>query len=109
MGLDSLMAVELRNWIEGHLEVSLPISALMRSQSLGGLVHQISDAIGQTVLSATAPSPTIAATSTQTPGALTADSGLQWTKDQAGQLLENLDQLTDEQVRQLLSQALEQQ
>ena len=45
MGLDSLMAVELRNWIESRLEISLPISALMRSQSLTELIACISDAL----------------------------------------------------------------
>ena len=34
MGLDSLMAVEMRNWIESRLEIDLPISELMRSESL---------------------------------------------------------------------------
>jgi acyl carrier protein len=34
MGLDSLMAVEIRNWIESRLEIDLPIADLMRSESL---------------------------------------------------------------------------
>jgi NADPH:quinone reductase-like Zn-dependent oxidoreductase/SAM-dependent methyltransferase/NAD(P)-dependent dehydrogenase (short-subunit alcohol dehydrogenase family)/aryl carrier-like protein len=37
LGLDSLMGVELRNWIEGDLQVSVPIAELMRSPSLGRL------------------------------------------------------------------------
>lgn len=41
MGLDSLMAVEMRNWIESQLEISLPISALMRSESLAQVVELI--------------------------------------------------------------------
>lgn len=38
MGLDSLMAVELRNWVEGHMEVSLPISILMQGDSFSELI-----------------------------------------------------------------------
>src|SRR5262249_13021898 len=37
LGLDSLMAVELRNWVEGELRVNLPIVELMRSPSLSRL------------------------------------------------------------------------
>ena len=34
MGLDSLMAVEMRNWIESRLEIDFPISDLMRNEGL---------------------------------------------------------------------------
>jgi acyl transferase domain-containing protein/aryl carrier-like protein len=37
MGFDSLMAVELRNWIEGELGVNLPIVELMRSPGVAAL------------------------------------------------------------------------
>ena len=37
LGIDSLMAVELRNWVEQELRVSLPIMELMRSPSLARL------------------------------------------------------------------------
>ncbi|SIO27592.1 Acyl transferase domain-containing protein [Singulisphaera sp. GP187] len=37
LGIDSLMAVELRNWIEGELRVNLPIAELLRSPSVSGL------------------------------------------------------------------------
>lgn len=119
MGLDSLMAVELRNWIEGHMEVNLPISALMKSQSLGGLIAQISDGIGEngsSVGSSSSDATTgstatqvASATSDSTSGnAANSASPAQWTSEQAGQLLNNIDQLTDDQVSQLLSQVLKQ-
>jgi acyl transferase domain-containing protein/NAD(P)-dependent dehydrogenase (short-subunit alcohol dehydrogenase family)/acyl carrier protein len=37
LGIDSLMAVELRNWIEQELRVSVPIMEVMRSPSLSHL------------------------------------------------------------------------
>ncbi|MGH7221894.1 MAG: SDR family NAD(P)-dependent oxidoreductase, partial [Gemmataceae bacterium] len=37
LGIDSLMAVELRNWIEQELRLNLPIMELMRSPSLSRL------------------------------------------------------------------------
>jgi acyl transferase domain-containing protein/aryl carrier-like protein len=37
LGVDSLMAVELRNWIEQELRVNLPIVELMRSPGLSAL------------------------------------------------------------------------
>jgi NADPH:quinone reductase-like Zn-dependent oxidoreductase/acyl carrier protein len=37
LGFDSLMAVELRNWIEGELRVKVPIVELMRSPSVARL------------------------------------------------------------------------
>ncbi|HWG44788.1 MAG TPA: type I polyketide synthase [Gemmataceae bacterium] len=43
LGIDSLMAVELRNWIEQELRVNLPIMELMRSPSLSRLTDLLLD------------------------------------------------------------------
>jgi polyketide synthase 12/epothilone polyketide synthase D len=43
LGLDSLMAVELRNWIEQELHVNLPIMELMRSPGLSPLTDLLLD------------------------------------------------------------------
>ncbi len=43
LGVDSLMAVELRNWLEGELRVDLPIVALMRSPNVSGLVELLAE------------------------------------------------------------------
>ncbi|MFK8113963.1 MAG: amino acid adenylation domain-containing protein, partial [Rubripirellula sp.] len=48
MGLDSLMAVELRNWIERQLELKLQIGALMRGSSLRSLVQTLSESVSGT-------------------------------------------------------------
>jgi NADPH:quinone reductase-like Zn-dependent oxidoreductase/aryl carrier-like protein len=49
LGIDSLMAVELRNWIEGELQVNLPVVELLRSPSLAGLVDRLADYLEQWV------------------------------------------------------------
>jgi acyl carrier protein len=41
LGIDSLMAVELRNWIEQELRINMPIMELMRSSSLARLTDQL--------------------------------------------------------------------
>ena len=43
LGIDSLMAVELRNWLEGELQVDLPIVELMRSPSVSGLAELLAE------------------------------------------------------------------
>jgi acyl transferase domain-containing protein/NADPH:quinone reductase-like Zn-dependent oxidoreductase/aryl carrier-like protein len=47
LGIDSLMAVELRNWLEGELRVDLPIVELMRSPSLTGLAAILVERLGE--------------------------------------------------------------
>ncbi len=37
------MAVELRNWLEGELQVDLPIVELMRSPSMSGLAELLAE------------------------------------------------------------------
>jgi NADPH:quinone reductase-like Zn-dependent oxidoreductase/acyl carrier protein len=45
LGIDSLMAVELRNWIEQQLHINVPIIELMRGSSLSSLIEQLFSAI----------------------------------------------------------------
>jgi acyl carrier protein len=52
IGVDSLMAVELRNWIEGELRVSLPIAELMQGPSVDRLTEVL-----LTQLTSDAPAP----------------------------------------------------
>jgi amino acid adenylation domain-containing protein len=48
LGLDSLMAVELGNWLESELKVRLPIGSLMRSPSLASLTELLLEQIAPT-------------------------------------------------------------
>jgi division protein CdvB (Snf7/Vps24/ESCRT-III family) len=95
------MAVELRNWIEGYLQVSLPISALMRSQSLTALVQQISQTMADQTGLGRSDSSQAAPNTPQTPAVPAISS------QQAADLLDNLDQLGDDQVSQLLKQFMQ--
>ncbi|MEO1528686.1 MAG: type I polyketide synthase [Planctomycetota bacterium] len=79
MGLDSLMAVEMRNWIESYLEIDLPISELMRSEGLDQVCESIASIVGAT-------------DTVEEP--------------QTDRLLEQLPGMSDDQVDQLLTQML---
>ncbi len=47
LGIDSLMAVELRNWVHHELRVDLPIVELMRCPGLDGLAAVLADRIAE--------------------------------------------------------------
>jgi aryl carrier-like protein len=93
LGLDSLMAVELRNWIEGGLRVNLPIAELMRSPSLAGLAALLARNLAPEGGAAhDAPAGGPAASPLETP---------------AEHLLANVENLPSEQVDALLTALLE--
>jgi acyl transferase domain-containing protein len=45
LGFDSLMAVELRNWVENSLQLSLPTAELLRGPSISQLVDRLLEQI----------------------------------------------------------------
>lgn len=103
MGLDSLMAVELRNWVERQLEVNLPISALMRSESLLQVMGLLCEALQQsTGQSAAAPT----ADSADSAIASAASRTSELSGSQAAELLEQLPNLDADEVTRLLNQML---
>ena len=55
LGLDSLMAVELRNWVEGDLELTLPTVELMRGPTVMQLVDLVAAQLGGGAREAAAP------------------------------------------------------
>ncbi|MEM7475716.1 MAG: beta-ketoacyl reductase [Planctomycetota bacterium] len=94
MGLDSLMAVEMRNWIESQMEISLPISTLMRSESLRQVIEVIAESIEDGAM---------LREGTQAEEQAEDES---LTEQQAEAMLEQLPDMDDGQVEELLEQML---
>jgi acyl carrier protein len=95
LGLDSLMAVELKNRIAVDLKVNVPVAKFLQGFSVDQAVTQVLDQ-----LAAGAANPT-------TPLALAVTQHKEHTdKENAERLLANLDQLSDEKVDSLLTDML---
>ncbi|MCR9293692.1 MAG: SDR family NAD(P)-dependent oxidoreductase [bacterium] len=99
MGLDSLMAVEMRNWIESQVEIDLPISSLMRGSSLSQVVDVICDIIGHdSDLESNETASEEVATKMKPVSNIT--------EEDAESLLEQLPDMDPEEVKQLLQQVI---
>ncbi len=90
LGIDSLMAVELRNWIEQELRVNVPIMEVMRSPSLSHLTDLLRE------LTANTGNTTLPALPTTPP---------QGTED----LLTKIEDMSDEDIDALLTALLDEQ
>jgi acyl transferase domain-containing protein/acyl carrier protein len=95
LGLDSLMAVEVRNFVEQRLGVILPMAALLQDPSIARLADQLLEHLAAAGAGG-------ARTSDEAAGARTRDACGPLDVEGAEQLLSRLDQLSDEQVDGLL-------
>ncbi|MFQ5794227.1 MAG: type I polyketide synthase [Candidatus Bipolaricaulia bacterium] len=98
IGLDSLMAIELNNRVETELNVTLPMITLIQGPSISELATQLIELLEE-------PSSTPDATQTRKANAL--PLARDPSQKDAGQLLSQLDQLSDEEVDALLSGMLD--
>ncbi len=98
LGLDSLMAVEMRNWIESQFGTNLQISALMRGASLSSL----SDTLCGMLDSCAGENSHV--DKDEGTSDVPIDSPI--TGLQAGALLDQLSSLPDQQVSELLAQMM---
>jgi acyl-CoA synthetase (AMP-forming)/AMP-acid ligase II/acyl carrier protein len=103
LGLDSLTAVELKNWIEAELNVEVPITIFLQEPTIAQfsaqLLEQLTGSqVGRPQASSALPIDTRGQGngSTSVPGEIN--------QRDAAQLLEQLDQLSDEEVEALLGQ-----
>ncbi|WP_436716038.1 type I polyketide synthase [Roseiconus lacunae] len=95
LGLDSLMAVEMRNWIENRLKIEMPIADLMRSEGLNDLSQTAVEIFNSGVDH-----------DDQPPMEVDADDNVDPTP--ASKLLEQLPHMTDASVDALLAKMLNQ-
>jgi len=101
LGLDSLTAVELKNWIETELNVEVPITIFLQEPTIAQFSAQLLDQLtasqdGRVQASWLVDTRDQGNGSAALPGEIS--------QHDAAQLLEQLDQLSDEQVEALLSQ-----
>jgi acyl carrier protein len=96
LGLDSLMAVELRNWIESQMQVDLPVVQLMRRPSLARITEVLCELFADQD----------ANQATTDPAARDELTSLEGDLDN---LLANVEQLSGAEVDQLLTKLLKDQ
>jgi NAD(P)-dependent dehydrogenase (short-subunit alcohol dehydrogenase family)/acyl carrier protein len=101
IGLDSLMAVELRNWIDGELRINLPIVELMHGPSVTQVAELLLQHLGNEGPAATASRAVPAPPPPPGPPAVAADP--------ADRLLSQVDQLSEAEVDSLLGTMLTEQ
>ena len=91
LGLDSLMVVELKNWVEKSLEVDVPLPFFLEDPSVSHVAMQVLERLDTTAASrGPEEEPAAAAKHSQ----------------EAGELLQNFDQLSDAEVDALLNTML---
>jgi nucleoside-diphosphate-sugar epimerase/acyl carrier protein len=88
LGMDSLMAVELRNRLEVGSEISLPLAAILEGQSIAQLVTAVLERMGDITR------------------VIVESSGAVGDRERARGLLAQIDRMSDEEVDGLLSQML---
>ncbi len=95
LGLDSLMAIELRNWVEGDLKVNLPAVELLKGPSLTKLVNHLVEQL---------PDKEGAALPKPSTDEKPVEAGEVHLQGDAAELLSMVDEMSDEQVDALLEQ-----
>jgi len=104
LGLDSLAALELKNWIEEELQVQVPITAFLQEPGIAQFSAQLLEQLAQTPSS---PSMLPLLSEPQSASERGNDRNgtiSEISPQKAEQLLTRLDQLSDEEINALLDQ-----
>jgi myxalamid-type polyketide synthase MxaB len=100
MGLDSLMALELRNRVETDLGMNIPMSYFLQGLSVSEMSALLLEILAEADLTESSLQTSAGAPSLEEPGAHLGD------EERTRQLLSNIDQLSNEQVDMLLNDLL---
>ncbi len=111
LGLDSLMAIELKNRMEHELTVRIPIVTFLQGPTIEQFSAQMREQLAETLALQTVPPGPQNAVATPAPQAAQRLTALQGAdaQQEAARLLTELDGFTDQDVDTLLSQLLQEQ
>lgn len=104
LGLDSLAALELKNWIEEELQVQVPITAFLQEPGIAQFAAQLLEQLAQTPSSQSMFPLLIEPQSAIERGNDRNGTISEISPQKAEQLLTRLDQLSDEEITALLDQ-----
>jgi acyl carrier protein len=97
-GLDSIMAIELKNSIDADLGVRVPIATFLQGHSIAQLTTQLLNQLTEPVPSELSSTEVVDETSWVEAEALSSREGNDITPTEAVKLLANIDQISDEEV-----------
>ncbi len=106
MGIDSLMAIEVKNQVEAELHVVIPVVQFLQGPTIAQLSAQLLKQLTETVPAATMRAASAAVLLQAAKPEGRGDLSTSISVEEAQQLLANLDQLSDREVEALLTDLL---
>jgi acyl carrier protein len=106
MGIDSLMAIEVKNQVEAELHVVIPVVQFLQGPTIAQLSAQVLKQLTEAVPAATRRAASAAVLLQAAKPEGRGDLSTSISVEEAQQLLANLDQLSDREVEALLTDLL---
>lgn len=104
LGLDSMMAIQLRNILKGNMKVNIPMVQFMEGLTVSRLTMQVEEQLNEICSPATTES--TSSETTESINKIDSEKQQENEKSNAEQVLENLDRLEDDEVNSLLNSIL---